>query len=122
MEISHSDSNRVGRLLILYETLRDDRAMIGALLALCTVIHVEDHESGRGKAFVVACAGLDELVEGQEIPDYRVECAYDQAFENPEWQQRRHDSGKFGFAFFRKIVVRVPPIAMTMQPRRAALH
>jgi hypothetical protein len=122
MEISHTDSNRVGRLLIKHELLREDRALVGALLALCTVIHVEDHESGRGKAFIVACDAMDELAEGGNIPDYRVESTYDQAFENPEWQQRRVDSGKFGFAFFRRIVIRVPAIAMSMQPRGAALH
>ena len=122
MEIAFSGSNRLGRLLILHEKLRTDRPWISALFGICTLLHSEEHESGRGMAFIVACDAFDEIPEGGEIPDYRIEAVYDQAFENPEWQARRVDSGRFGFAFFRKIVVRVPPASVGMQPRGASLH
>jgi hypothetical protein len=109
-EISYPDSNRVGCALLSHDTLQQDRAMVGALLAMCTVIAVEDHESGRGKRFILAGPMFDELKEGEEIPEYRIEFVYDQPFENQDWQARRVNSGNFGFAFFRKTIIRVPAL------------
>jgi len=126
MEIFYPDSNRLGQFLIAHETLRADSSMVGALIALFAVLHIEDHESGRGKVFTVAAKppmiALDELDDGEEIPQYRVEFAYGRPFENPEWEARRINSGRFGFAFFRKIIVRVPVLAMSVNSRPAALH
>lgn len=122
MEVAYPNSSRIGSFKVLYETLRDDGPMCGALFALCVILGVEEHESGRGKEYIAASPLFEELKEGEEIPEYRIEFAYDQPFANPEWEARRVNSGKFGFAAFRKIIVRVPPLQMTLHPRDAALH
>ncbi|HMG59812.1 MAG TPA: hypothetical protein VK583_08795 [Burkholderiales bacterium] len=127
MEVYYPNSNRLGRLLILYETIAEHAEMLGALFALGVIVHVEDHESGRGKVYDMACrhngpAFFDALQDGDEIPEYRVEWVHDGAFENPEREAKRVDSGRFGFAFIRKIIVHVPPLQMVMQPRGAAVH
>ncbi len=122
MEIHYPDSDRLGCLLILHETLRDDGAMIGALLAMCKVILDEEHESGRGRRFTLAGPMFQPLNEGEEIPEYRVEFVHDQPFANPDWQARRVDSGRFGFAFFRKTILRVPPLQLGAHVNAARLH
>jgi hypothetical protein len=121
-EVYYPDSDRIGMLLILYETLRDERELVGALVALGTIISCEDHESGRGKVFTLACEHFQRLAEGEEIPEYRVEFVYDQPFADPEWEAKRVNSGKFGFAFFRKIIVRAPPLEIGASARAAVLH
>jgi hypothetical protein len=131
MEIAYPNSNRIGRFRLLYETLRADAAMCGALFALCSpslehpssaILAVEDHESGRGKEYIAASPLFDELLDGEEIPEYRIEFAYDRPFDNPEWETRRIESGKFRFAAFRQIVVRVPPLAIGARPQTGRLH
>ena len=113
-KIHHSDDNRIGSFLVSYETIANDRVMLGALLALCVVLDVENHESGRGTRYIGASELFQPLAEGDEVPEYRIEFAFDQPFANAEWERRRVNSGRFGFAAFRKIIVRVPPIQMTM--------
>jgi hypothetical protein len=122
MEIVHPDSNRVGSFNILNEVLRDDAPMCAALFALCTLLASEDHESGRGKTYIAASALFEPLAEGEEIPEYRIEFAYDQPFANPEWEARRVASGKFGFAAFRKIIVRVPTAQSGAHPQQMRVH
>ena len=127
MEIFYPNSNRIGRLLILHETIDSHPEMLGALFALGVIVHVEDHESGRGKVYDMACrhngpALFDALQEGDEIPEYRVEWVHDGTFENPEREAKRVDSGRFGFAFIRKVIVRVPPVQIGTRPRAISLH
>jgi hypothetical protein len=131
MEIFYPNSNRIGRFRILYTVLEEDRQMCGALFALCrsseehpyaAMLCVEPHESGRGVEYTAACPLFDELKEGEEIPEYRIEFAYDRPFENPEWEARRKESGKFRFAAFRNIIVRVPPATVGVRPQTGMLH
>lgn len=126
IEHSFDASPRVGKLLLTHEVLRDERPLVGALFSLLTIIHSEPHESGRGMVFVVACdkdcTAFDALEEGTEIPEYRVEFVHDGHFADPECERRRVDSGRFGFAFFRKIIVRVPPLQMVAAARNPRLH
>lgn len=112
-EIYHPDSNRVGRMLIPFGTLRDERELIGALLSLCVVLDAEDHESGRGKAYTCASDLFQALGEGEEIPEYRVEFAHDDVrpqFDDPTWETQFPvlRSGKFRFVAIRRHIVRVP--------------
>jgi len=131
MQVAYPNSNRVGKILISFETLRDDAVLCGALFALLSpsaehpnsaILGVEDHESGRGKAYIAASDLFQELADGEEIPEYRIECVHDQPFANPEWEAKRIDSGKFGFAAFRKIIVRAPPASIGARPREISLH
>jgi len=127
MEVYYPNSNRLGRILVLYETIAEQAEMLGALFALGVVVEVEDHECGRGKIYTIACRPqgphfFDALSEGEEIPEYRIEWAHDCAFENPEREAKRVDSGRFGFAFVRKIIVCVPPLQMGVAPQSAQLH
>lgn len=125
MEVAYPNSNRIGRFKITYEALRADAHMCGALFALCVVLGVEDHESGRGKDYIAASPLFEELKDNEEIPKYRIEFAHDQPFANPEWEQRRVESGKFRFAAFRKIIVRVPPLQIGQsgqRPNATTLH
>jgi hypothetical protein len=117
-EIVYPDSPRVGRFQITYELLRDGshRPMLQALFGLCVVLDVEDHESGRGKTYTAASELFQPLKEGEEIPEYRIECACNMAFENPERELDRINSGAFGFCAIRQIVVRVPPAQFTHRP------
>jgi hypothetical protein len=122
MEIVHPGSNCIGSFNILDATLRDDAPMCAALFALCTLLAVEDHESGRGKTYIAASALFEPLAEGEEIPEYRIEFAYDRPFEIPELEARRVASGKFGFAAFRKIIVRVPTAQSGAHPQQTLIH
>jgi len=122
MEIAYPNSSRIGRFNVTYETLRADAPMCGALFALCVTLGVEEHESGRGKTYTAACPLFQELMEGEEIPEYRIEFVHDRPFENPEWEARRTNSGKFGFAAFRKIIVRVPPLQVGARPLQSTVH
>jgi hypothetical protein len=116
-EISFPDSNRVGKFNVLHEVLRSERGMIGALLGLCTLIESGPHESGRGIEFIAAGPLFQELAEGEEIPEYRIEMSVE-PFENPEREAARTNSGRFGFVAIRKTVVRVPAASMVAQARR----
>jgi hypothetical protein len=112
MELVHPDSNRIGRFNLMYETMADDRELTGALLALCVVLHVDDHESGRGKTYYAASPLFQPLAEGEEIPEYRIESVFDGRFADPEREAGRVDSGRFGFAAVRKIIIRVPTVGV----------
>jgi hypothetical protein len=122
MKIVHPGSNRVGSFNILNEVLRDDAPMCAALFALCTLLASEDHESGRGKTYIAASALFEPLAEGEEIPEYRIEFARDCPLPNPEWEAKRVNSGAFGFAAFRKIIVRAPPAQLAARPHQTRLH
>jgi len=122
MELYYPDSNRLGKFNITYETLLNDRPMCAALFALGVVIYTERHESGRGIIYYAASEAFDELTDKEEIPEYRIEFVYDRPFENPEWEARRVASGKFGFAFFRNTIVRVPALELGVKAARPSLH
>lgn len=115
MQICYPDSNRVGQFHVLYE-LHDAR--LRALMSLCTVLHSEPHECGRGTTFVAASALFEPLAEGDEVPTYRIECAYDMAFAQPDHQARRIDAGPFGFVAIRQIVLRVPAVAIEQRAQQ----
>ena len=116
--IAYPDSNRIGKFNIMHERLRNgaERPMLQALFGLCVVLDTQEHESGRGKTFFAASELFQPLAEGEEIPEYRIECACNMAFENPERERDRINSGAFGFCAIRQIVVRVPPAQFTHRP------
>lgn len=113
-EVVYPDSNRIGKFKIPHETLRDgsQRPMLQALFGLCVVLEAYEHESGRGKEYIAASEMFQALNEGEEIPEYRIECAANMAFENPEYQAKRLDSGVFGFVAIRNVILRVPPVSL----------
>ena len=111
----YSGSNRVGKFNILSEIIGDgrERPMLQALFALCVVLIVDDHESGRGKTYIAASDLFQPLSEGEEIPDYRIEVAWpDQDFGDPEREKDFIRSGQFRFSAVRQIIVRVPPLSI----------
>src|SRR4051812_12079480 len=116
-EIAYPDSNRVGKFNLAHELLRDGaaRPMLQALFGLCVILDVEEHESGRGKTYIAAAELFQPLAEGEEVPEYRIEFACNQAFANPEHEAKRLDSGAFGFVAIRQIIVRVPPAQLGHQ-------
>ena len=108
--IAYPDSNRIGKFNLAHELLRDGaaRPMLQALFGLCVVLEAEEHESGRGKTYIAASELFQPLAEGEEIPEYRIEFACNQAFPNPDYEAKRMNSGAFGFVAIRNIIVRAP--------------
>lgn len=115
-----TDSLRVGQFNILWEVLRDgsERPMLSALFALCEPVYQEWHESGRGKRLVAASELFQKLNVGDEIPTYRIEMVHNKPFDNPEWEQRRINSGDFGFVAIRQTILRVPSINLSLVARQ----
>jgi hypothetical protein len=113
MEI-FSSSDRVGKFKILHKSLGDpaDQPLLQALMGLCIVLHVEEHESGRGKQYYASSVLFQPLLEGEEIPEYRIDFAFDSAFPNPEHEAKRINNGAFGFVAIRQHIVRVPAAAL----------
>lgn len=123
-KIAYANSNRIGKFLIMYETLENgvNRPWLQALFALCLPLEIFDHECGRGKEF--CCVGdklFQPLAEGDEIPTYRIECELARPFTEEE-NAKAVESLGFKFYAARQLIVRVPPAQMSMQPRRTALH
>jgi hypothetical protein len=119
-EIAYPDSNRIGRFNIMNEVLFDgrERPILQALFGLCVILGSEDHESGRGKTYFAASELFQPLAEGEEIPEYRIECAWpDQVFKNPEHEETCLRRDGFRFKAIRKIIVRVPPAQLGLQGR-----
>jgi hypothetical protein len=114
-EIVYPDSNRIGKFNLTHELLRDGsaRPMLQALFGLCVVLDAEEHESGRGKSYIAASDLFQPLAENEQVPEYRIEFACNQAFTNPEHEARRLNSGAFGFVAVRQIIVRVPAATFT---------
>lgn len=110
--IAYSESNKLGKFNIPHERDEDDREMLGALFAICVLLEVHEHESGRGRTYIAASELFQPLSEGDEIPEYRLEYVCNQHFENEEREARRINSGPFGFVAIRKTIVRVPPVAV----------
>jgi len=112
--VCYPDSNRIGKFNIPYALLRDgtERPLLNALFGLCVILEMEDHESGHGKVYTAASEQLFQpLREGEEIPDYRIECAWpDTQFTNKDHEAEcvRTPQG-FRFKAIRQIIVRVPP-------------
>ena len=117
-EIVYPGSSRVGKFNLTHELLFDGsaRPMLQALFGLCVVLDVEHHESGRGKTYIAASDLFQSLAENEEVPEYRIEFACNQSFENPEREAQRSNSGAFGFVAIRQIIVRVPPAQFTYRP------
>lgn len=122
MKIAYANDNRIGRINVLYEVIRDEREMVGALMALCVVLECEDHESGRGKTYTCASKLFQPLNDGDEIPEYRLEFVHDQPFELPEREAVRVNSGKFGFVAIRNTIVRAPLALHGSHPHAPAMH
>lgn len=112
MIVHHPDSNLVGSFNLTYE-MQTDRELVGALMGVCTVLHAEAHESGRGTRYIAASPLFQPLNEEEVVPEYRIEFRHAATFEDPEAQARRVDFGKFGFVAYRQTVVRVPTISTT---------
>lgn len=114
-QIVSTGSNRVGKFLLSYELLGDakERPVVQALMGLCVVLSCEEHESGRGKTYIGSSDLFQPLAEGEEIPQYRIEFAYDQPFQNPEHEANRVNNGAFGFAAIRQNIIRVPTAAFS---------
>ena len=124
-QIAYSASPRVGKFHIPYETLQDGgaRPMLQALFGLCIILDVDDHESGRGKSYIAASEIFQVLTEGDPVPEYRIDFAFDCPFPNPEHEARRLNSGRFGFVATRQIIVRVPAAsALTLGQTPRKLH
>jgi hypothetical protein len=111
--VSHG-SNRVGKFNLSHELMGSaaERPMVDALLSLCNVILRDEHESGRGMEYIATSDLFQPLVEGEEIPHYRIEYAFDMAFDNPELEANRTTTGKFGFVAIRQNIVRVPAASL----------
>lgn len=124
----YASSNRVGMFRILHELLQDgrERPLLQALFGLCVVLHTEPCESGRGVYYIAASDLFEELREGEEIPEYRIEMAWpDQALKNPahELTCTRSADGRFRFKAIRKIIVRVPPASLVVRaPAPGSVH
>jgi hypothetical protein len=114
VKIVSQGSNRVGKFNLSYELLNDgnERAMVAALIGLCDVISVEEHESGRGRQYICASSLFQPLTEGEEIPQYRIEFAYDREFDNQEHEDSRINAGPFGFVAIRQNILRVPAASL----------
>jgi hypothetical protein len=115
-EISYPDSNRIGKFLILHESLRSDadRPMLRALFGICVpVLDVSEHESGRGRAYIAASELFQPLAEGEEIPEYRIDFALNRPFADAGHEARRvAAAGGFAFVAVRSIVVRAPTASL----------
>ena len=116
-EVGYSDSNRIGKFNIMFEML-EDRELIGALMALITVLEAYPHESGRGTTFIGASEIFQELQPGDEIPEYRLEFDHPIRPLPPERARECTKSGAFGFRAIRNTIVRVPPATFSHK----ALH
>lgn len=118
-EIAYPDSPRIGKFNILREVLQDgrERSLLQALFAVCVVLEAYPNESGRGTTYIAASELFQPLAEGEEIPEYRIECAWpDQQFRNPDHELDCVRSGEFRFRAVRQIVVRVPAVSMSIKP------
>jgi hypothetical protein len=119
-EIAYSASNRIGKFRVLHEILNDGREqpLLKALFGLGVVLHVEPCESGRGMTYIAASELFEPIVDGQEIPEYRIEFAWEgRAFTNPEHEKDCTTSGAFRFKAVRQVIVRVPPAQFAHQMR-----
>lgn len=115
-EVAYTDSNRVGVFNLSFEQ-QQDRELMSSLMQLMVVLEAFPHESGRGTTFICASKLFQELHEGEEIPEYRLE------FDHPsrpleEWARKEcTKSGAFGWRAIRNIIVRVPPLNINMSPK-----
>jgi hypothetical protein len=114
-QVYYPASNRIGKFLIRYETLENgaERPWLQALFGLCVPLEVVDHECGRGKEFCCASEMFQPLAEGEEIPQYRIECEIARPF-TPEENAKATTSGRFKFYAVRRIIVRVPPATLSL--------
>lgn len=114
MIVHYPDSNQVGGFNLTYE-MQKDRELVHALTGICTLLHVEPHESGRGTHYIASSPLFQTLNDGEDIPDYRIEFRHQATFEDPEAEARRVPSGNFGFVAYRQHVIRVPTLSTSMK-------
>lgn len=110
----YSHDPRVGKFNLRYELLESgaDRPLVQAIFGLCSEIHeVSENESGRGKTYIATSVLFQPLIEGDEIPEYRIECELARRFTDEE-NAKAVVSGGFKFYATRKIIVRVPTIGV----------
>lgn len=121
IKIAYPDSPRVGKFRVINEKLVDgrERPLLQALFGLCVVLGMEDpDETGRGKMYYAASELFQALSEGEQIPEYRIECSWpDSCFTNPE-HEKDFVQAQNGFRFraVRQNIVRVPPLEMSLRP------
>ena len=111
LEISYPDSPNIGKFLLPYELIRDGarRPILQALFGLCVILHTEPHESGRGMTYYAASDLFQPLMEGEEIPQYRIEHAWNMPFPDPEHEARRvNGQNGIGFVAIRNFIIRAP--------------
>jgi hypothetical protein len=122
-QVYYRDSNRLGKFSIRDEILNDgaERPWLGALFAMCVVIASHPDESGRGREFIAACKMFEPLVEGEEIPRYRIECESIRPFTEDE---RARATASCGVRFYavRNHIVRAPLLAIHVGARSPHLH
>ena len=111
---------KVGKFNVLYEHIESpaDRPWLNALFSLMLgpPLFVEEHESGRGKTYIYASELFEPLTEGEEIPEYRIERAFNMAFAEADKEARRLNVGPFGFVAIRNHIIRVPPLQTVIRP------
>lgn len=112
--VHYSDDPHVG----MFDLPSDiERPIADVLIQSCkAIISIAPHESGHGTTVIAAHPGLFEpLLEGEEVPHYRIEFAVDGVpFEDPAQEARRFNAKGFGFVAVRRYIVRVPVSAMKM--------
>lgn len=103
--VHYSDSPRVGRFC-LPAKLKEDRDLVRALLASCTTILSHAPVSG-GEEFYAVHPMFDELLEGEEIPSYRIDF-FSPGEEPPE--HKPFTSEGLTFSCTRQFILRVPTV------------
>lgn len=109
-KIVYSESPRIGKFSLLDGVLADgsNRPWLQALFGLCVVLETGRDESGRGVEYVCASELFQPLVEGEDVPRYRIECDLAKPFTEEE-RAKALESRRFLFYAVRQIIVRVPP-------------
>lgn len=98
---------RVGRFALPRDI---ERPIAEALLSACVVLH--DEQVPGGHEFIAHAPLFEPLMEGEEIPRYRIEFVANCPFEDAGLEAKRVDVGPFGFAAVRQYVLRIPTIAI----------
>lgn len=122
MEIFCETSNRLGCFRVL---TKNDLApeLFKALHKIITPLRKEPDDTGRGVMFYAASDLFEPLLEGAEIPEYRIESIHvDARFPQPDHEARRINSDRFAFVAIRKIIIRVPPAVLGHAVPRPVMH
>ena len=113
MNIAYNNP-KVGIMNITHE-MHADRELMSALMKHVTVLNAQQHESGRGIEYIVSCELFDDLKEGEEIPEYRIEmCPPGMKFDNDEYEQRKQVGTDFRFVAIRQFIIRAPVLSTSL--------